>query len=144
MPSACAYRKQGSLLPPDEQHPRLLGLTRAEATADAGAYVARLFPCHVPQFSFSHGEQKVLLQALLGRNDDEITATLDVALSTVKKRWAAVYGCVTEQLPAMLPEAALPYSLLQKRGQEKRRQLLTYLRQHLEELRPSVPRSGAK
>lgn len=138
------YRKQGLTLPPDEQHPRLLGLTREEAAANAGVNIARLFPYHVPRFFLSYGEQRVLLQALLGRNDEEIAASLDVALSTVKKRWAAVYDCVAEQLPEMLPETALSSSPLQKRGHEKRRQLLAYLRQHPEELRPSMPRSGAK
>jgi len=138
------YLKQGLPLPSDEQHPRLLGLTREEAAANPGVNIAKLFPYHVPRFFFSYGEQKVLLQALLGRNDEEIAASLDVALSTVKKRWAAIYDCVAGQLPEMLPEAALPSGLLQKRGHEKRRQFLTYLRQHPEELRPALPRSGVK
>jgi len=137
------YRKQGLPLPSDEQHPCLLGLTREEAAANAGVNIARLFPYHVPRFSFTYGEQKVLLQALLGRNNEEIAASLDVASSTVKKRWAAIYDCVTRQMPEMLPDTALSSSLLQKRGQEKRRQLLTSLRQHPEELRPSLPQSEA-
>ena len=73
----------------------------------------------------------------MDRSDEEIAALLDVTLSTVKKRWASIYDCVAEQQPEALPEAgggAIPAP--QTRGQEKRRHLLSYLRQHPEELRP--------
>lgn len=133
-------RQHGLPLPPSEQHPHLFGFTREEAAANPGAYIAKMFPYHTPRFFFSYGEQKVLLQAMLGRNDEEIAATLDVALSTVKKRWTAMYECVSGQLPEMFAEAT-PVSGLsrQNRGQEKRRHLLAYLRQHPEELRPCTP-----
>jgi hypothetical protein len=132
-----------------DSSPQIVGITREEAATNPGTYVSKLFHSPAPRFFFSYGEQKVLLQALLGRNDEEIAALLDVALSTVKKRWVAIYDCVNDQLPEMLPEMppeAIPPSRLslQKRGQEKRRHLLAYLRQHPEELRPSVPRNGLK
>lgn len=126
-----------------DSSPQVVGITREEATANPGAYVARLFPYSVPRFFFNYGEQKVLLQALVGRNDEDIAVTLDVALSTVKKRWTAMYERVSGQLPEMLPVVGSPAGLpLQKRGQEKRRHLLAYLRQHPEELRPSLTPNG--
>lgn len=123
--------------------PQVVGITREEAAANPGTYVARLFPYSVPRFFFNYGEQKVLLQAIQGRNDEEIADLLGVALSTVKKRWTAIYECVSGHLPEMLPETTLPPDLSgQKRGQEKRRRLLVYLRQHPEELRPVLPETA--
>ena len=115
--------------------PQRVGITREEAAAHPGAYVAKLFPYFAPHFGFSDGEQRVLRQALLGRDDEEIASRLCVGLSTVKKRWVTIYDCVSAQRPEMLPEA-VPAAVQQTRGQEKRRRLLAYLRQHPEELRP--------
>ncbi len=126
-----------TLLALGDQSPYLVGITAEEALANPGSAIARLFPHHRPRCFFSPGEQKVLLQALLDHSDEEIAALLDVTLSTVKKRWANIYDCVAEQQPDLLPEAERSAGLARHtRGQEKRRYLLSYLRQHPEELRP--------
>ena len=58
-----------------------------------------------------------------GRSDDEIAALLDVALSTVKKRWASIYDRVSGQFPEMLPDTSFsPGPFQGGRGQEKRRE----------------------
>lgn len=132
-----ANMEAGSLLSADDQSPCCVGITAEEALASPGSAIAKLFPYHRPSCLFSSGEQKVLLQALLDHSDEEIAALLDVSLSTVKKRWTGIYDCVFEQQPEILPEALWAAGQTQqKRGQEKRRHLLSYLRLHPQELRP--------
>jgi hypothetical protein len=57
---------------------------------------------------------------------------------TVKKRWRAIYQRVSDvDRELLLPVANKPDAT--SRGAERRRHLLHYLRQHLEEIRPSSP-----
>lgn len=126
-----------TLLSAEARSPYGVGITAEEAVASPGSAIARLFPYHQPRYFFNRGEQKVLLHALLDHNDEEIAALLNVALSTVKKRWASIYDSVAEQRPEILPETVSAASLSwPTRGHEKRRHLLSYLRLHPEELRP--------
>jgi hypothetical protein len=57
----------------------------------------------------------------------------------VKARWRTIYDRVGEVASDLLPVAA-DDGASGRRGPEKRRRLLEYLRQHPEELRPSLPR----
>ena len=81
------------------------------------------------------GEQQLLQRALLGETDSEIAALLRLAPDTVKTRWRTIFervaGCAPDLLPSADAGQAAP-----RRGVEKRRLLLRYLRDHPEELRP--------
>lgn len=115
--------------------PALFGLTREEALAAPGSALSLHFLFAEPCFHFTPAQQELLNLALRGRSDTEAANTLDISLSTVKEHWHAVFKRVSGIRPEWLPhEAAMSED--PKRGAEKRRHLLNYLRQHLEELRP--------
>jgi len=111
----------------------LLGLTREEARARPGAYAGRLFAYEPPRLGFGAREQQILQRALLGETDAETAEALHLATDTVKARWRGIYGRVAERAPELLPQGE---GADLKRGAEKRRHLLHYLRHHPEELRP--------
>ena len=80
----------------------------------------------------------MLLRALHSGTDEELAASMDVSLPTVKKMWLSVYRRVAKTLPALGTDDAEPDAST-RRGKEKKRRLLAYLREHLEELRPHAP-----
>lgn len=128
------YHRHRLPLPPPGRRPQRLGITRSEAAAEPGTDIGRIFPCQRPRFFFAQGEQQLLLRALQGETDEEMAAMLHIALPTVKTRWHAIYDRVEARTPDLLPKIGVSQNT---RGGEKRRLLLNYLRQHLEELRPA-------
>jgi len=106
----------------------VLRLTAQEALADPYRRFCALFFPPKPCFHFSSGEQLLLEYALLEFSDDEATSRLHLSVDAVKKRWRAIYRKVDMIAPGLLSEGGS--------GAAKRRSLLHYLRQHLEELRP--------
>jgi DNA-binding NarL/FixJ family response regulator len=115
---------------------RLVGLTKKEAEARPGSYLAGLFVCSPPRFHFSPSEQKLLEHALTGQTCEDLAASLSLSPWTIKKRWQAIYERVTAVDGELLPRTVPEGQAAQSRGEERRRRLLSYLRQHPEELRP--------
>ena len=99
-----------------------------------GSLVSQAFIYTAPCFYFKPHEQELLCHALIGYSDDELADPLGVSLAAVRKRWAAIYERVAAIDPDLLPSAGDG-----TRGAEKRRDLLAYLRDHPEELRPVEP-----
>lgn len=60
----------------------------------------------------------------------------------MKKHWRNVYSRAAHALPQELPVSPAE-DVDVKRGKEKKRHLLEYLRSHMEELRPVLPRGAA-
>lgn len=126
-----------------EAHPRpdpalrpwLVGMTRDEALAEYGSRVSGLFVFTPARFSFTRAEQLVLRQSLAGDTDLEIASHLSISRWTVKKRWQSIYDRVDGIDDHLLPANSRNQER-GARGAERRRHLLAYLRQHLEELRP--------
>jgi hypothetical protein len=118
------------------EQPHLAGLTREAATRQKGSWLGSLFLYQPPRLGFSRSEQQLLLAARDGKTDEELSDSLSVSLSAVKKAWRAIYARVTEQLPELIPSQAFEATLTLDRGKEKKRRLLAYLREHPEELRP--------
>jgi hypothetical protein len=116
-------------------------MTRADALANPGYAVSTLFAYTPPCCRFHAREQILLRHALTGFTDEDLAATLDLSLSTIKKRWRAIYDTAAACIEDLLPPASLAHD--QARGAEKRRRLLDYLRHHPEELRPALPPSAA-
>jgi DNA-binding CsgD family transcriptional regulator len=116
--------------------PRLVGLTKEEALGSPGSYLSSFFVYTPPRFHFNRSEQLLLHHALLGETSEELAASLFISPWTVKKRWHAIYERVADVDRELLlpPVANSPDAT--SRGAERRRHLLHYLRQHLEELRP--------
>jgi DNA-binding CsgD family transcriptional regulator len=97
-----------------------------------------LFHPESPRFFFTPAEQRVLLQAVLGASDRRIAAELDLSTETIRTVWDSVYTRVSRTSATLLSGASGEFGDVTSgaRGTEKRRELLEYLRQHMEELRP--------
>jgi hypothetical protein len=122
------------------QRPCLLGLTKQEALAHPGANIAGLFIYTAPRFHFSRSQRVLLQHALMGETCEKLATSLFVSPWTVKKRWHAIYDRVVDVDNELLPPPIAYGPRASSRGAERRRHLLNYLRQHLEELRPYKPR----
>jgi len=147
-------RSGGALLAPDGSYcdrtdvslrevlggPHFLGMTRDLALQRFGTWIGMLFHHQVPQFGFRPSEQRLLLAALRGGTDEELSAELGVSLSGVKKTWLAVYERAAARLPRVLGADSRGREATE-RGKEKKARLLTYLREHPEELRPASPQA---
>jgi DNA-binding CsgD family transcriptional regulator len=118
--------------------PHIVGLTRQLAMARFGTWIGSLFAYQPPQFGFRPSEQRLLLAALQGGTDEDITETLKISLSAVKKTWRSIYDRVTSISPGLIPDK-VPEESSSERGKEKKHRMLAYLREHLEELRPTAP-----
>ena len=125
----------------DVVHPKLYGVTAAEAAESAGTLVSTIFKYEPPRFFFRPNEQELLIEALVGETDEMLAMSLGVAVVTVRKRWDAIYDRVADVLPDMLQSPKSTDGAA--RGTEKKRQLLSYLRQHPEELRPCENLAGS-
>jgi hypothetical protein len=116
--------------------PHLTGLTRETASRQVGSWIGTLFNYRPPRLGFSRSEQRLLWAAIHGRTDEELSDALCISQSAVKKTWRAIYARVTDRMPGLIPNQLSEEALTQDRGKEKKRRLLTYLREHPEELRP--------
>ena len=121
---------------PFPDRPRLYGIDREEGracggTQTAGTQTSVLFRSQRPCFGFKPLEQELLLWAMMDLTDEELAERLTLATVTIKKRWQSIYERVALMEPALLGDISEA-----KRGAEKKRRLLGYLRHHMEELRP--------
>jgi hypothetical protein len=140
-PAAGRYEKSFKQTPEEiVRKPHLVGVTRnMELERDekwTTSWVGTLFDYHSPMCGFSPSEQRMLLMALGGGTDDELSEELDVSIPTVKKMWLSVYRRVDQNLPEVNPNHPQLEVDMTQRGKEKKRHLLIYLRKHPEELRP--------
>jgi hypothetical protein len=117
--------------------PHLVGMTRDLARARQSDWVDALFHYRPPKVGFSRAEQLLLLTELRNEagTDQELAAALSVSMPTIKKMWLSIYRRAAG-LPELTPDGGEPGHEPARRGKEKRRRLLAYLRDHPEELRP--------
>lgn len=142
-PVSDAYEKSFSTDPSEIiKNPHILGTSREAELNNreswSATWVGSLFDYHPPRCGFRPSEQRMLLMALGGGTDDELSEELGISIPTVKKMWLSVYRRVDQILPELIPGHAQPEVELTQRGKEKKRHLLNYLRKHPEELRPVV------
>jgi hypothetical protein len=120
--------------------PHVVGVRRKEllerADLSAASWVSRLFDYHPPLLGFNRSEQRVLAAALMGATDEHLSQTLETSIPAIKKTWASIYRRVADHMPELVPDAFQSDAGGAPRGREKRRELLAYLREHPEELRP--------
>jgi hypothetical protein len=120
----------------------LFGITGEEALENTGSVTAPVFLYSPPRFPFTQGARKLLAQALEGATDAGLAKSLNISLPAVKMRWRAIYHQVESVAPELFPTDASHVSQ-HRRGREKRRCIVEYVRNHPEELRPfSVFRQG--
>lgn len=117
--------------------PHYAGLTREVALARLGSWVGVLFLHESPRFGFRPSEQRLLLTALRGGTDQELSDDLAISLSAVKKTWLSIYDRVSGHLPGFSSNHDAMGRT--ERGKEKKQRLLNDLRDHPEELRPASP-----
>jgi len=115
--------------------PDLHGLSRVEAAQSfPGTPVRDIFHFVPPVLGFSGAERRMLRLAVAELTDEQIAEDIGISAHTLKKLWRSAFERTAEQLPHLfMPEGSGEAGT---RGPEKRRHLLNYLRQHLEELRP--------
>jgi DNA-binding CsgD family transcriptional regulator len=118
------------------REPHVVGITRQIALQQVGSWISSLFHYEPPQFGFSGSEQRLLLSALAGGTDEELSEQIGTSLSTVKKTWLSIYERVAARLPELLPKNSSLEKGTPKRGRDKKQHLIAYLREHREELRP--------
>lgn len=117
--------------PPADRHPYLTGLSRAESLEAEGARVFPIFLNSPARLGFTASQRELLLCALGGETDEELARSLFVSLSAIKKRWFSIYDRVERVDQHLLPVVDEDTG---KRGSERRRYLLNYLREHPEEI----------
>jgi hypothetical protein len=117
-------------LPPNVT-PTLMGIDHQEARTRVGARAAQMIHMSRARFELSDGERQLVLAALDGGRHEDLAHHLCISVGAVKKRWSSVYD-KTHSLYGEL--ADIPDG--EKRGREKKRILLDYMRRHMEELRP--------
>lgn len=74
-----------------------MGMTREIATGQPGSWggwAGMLFLYRQPTLGFSRSEQRLLLSALDGVTDQELSNKLGLSLTTVKKTWRRIYDRV--------------------------------------------------
>jgi hypothetical protein len=133
------FRKNHVPRPESSRRPYLIGLTKQEAVTHPGSNLAGLFVYTTPRFHFNRSHRVLLRHALMGETCEELATSLSISPWTVKKRWHAIYDRVTDVDSEVLPRPIAYGPHATSRGPERRRRLLNYLRQHLEELRPFEP-----
>jgi hypothetical protein len=114
-------------------HRYLVSITRQEALALESSLMSLLFHYREPVCGFTVSERQLLHAALTLQTDVEIASALGISLAAVKKRWITIYDRVAGRIPelrAVISRGGLT------RGPQKRHKLLSYLREHPEELRP--------
>lgn len=122
--------------------PHITGVTRdleLERQSDWGAsWIGAVFDYRPPILGLNPSEQRLLTYALPGVTDEQLAAMLEISIPTVKKKWISIYRRLKDRLPELYPNSLPPDIPVNGRGKEKRRRLLTYLREHPEELRPTL------
>lgn len=120
---------------PPEQKPAFHGLTRVQARMRVpGSVVRGVFEHQPPMFSFSASQRRMLWWTLFDESDEAIMEKLSTSVHGLKKLWRGIYERIEDRMPDFFGEATGADD--GKRGPEKRRQVLAYLRQRPEELRP--------
>ena len=112
------------------------GLNRDGRPEDLGPHWWMFFNPPEPRLGLTEPEKETLERALENETDDDMARSLGISIWTVKKRWQNVYSKVEQVAPALLSAVGNADETGGASGFERRRHLLAYVRQHLEEIRP--------
>src|SRR5687768_6982783 len=117
--------------------PHVVGTTPEVEASRLGSWIGPLFGYRRPRVGFSPCEQRLLTAALPGwRTDEELCRDLNTTVPAVKSTWRTIFTRAASRLPDLFEVTTQVDALSGKRGKERRRLLLAYLRDHPEELRP--------
>lgn len=132
------YYRANPPAPPDERRPYLSGITREEAVEVAGSLMSHFFAYQPRRFGFTADEREVVHYAMMGCTETATADATDNSVNRIKYLWGVLYDKVDAIDPALFASLRGDKAPTNRRGAEKRRLLLAYLRDHPEELR--VPR----
>jgi hypothetical protein len=122
------------------RRPYLAGFTREielqRSKSWSSSWAGAVFEYRAPKCGLSPGQQQMLMKALDGWTDQELSARLGKSLPTIRKMWRSVYERVADHVPELTLQKTEIGKVGTKRGPEKKRHLLGYVREHPEELRP--------
>jgi hypothetical protein len=97
------------------------------------ALAARLYRYQPPVLRLRPAEQNLLIAALAGQTDAELSADLGLSVEAIKKRWISVFARVEQFKPEILSPTD---ERGEGRGPQKRHRVVAWVRSHPEELRP--------
>jgi DNA-binding CsgD family transcriptional regulator len=115
--------------------PHLIAMSRETAVQRIGNWIGYLFVRPTPVLGMRPSEQRLLLEALRGGTDEELSEALGLSLSSVKKTWRSIYSRIELSRTGILPISSEDHEN-GDRGKGKKHRLLNYVREHPEELRP--------
>lgn len=135
---ACAYAEAGPWdTLPEALRPLHFGITRRAALQMLpGTSVRQAFDHYPPRFRLSPSQRQLLWLALFDDSDDALGGRMGVSVHALKKLWRGIYERIEDVTPGFFGDEAGSADEDGKRGPEKRRQVLAYVRQRPEELRP--------
>ena len=116
----------------------LVEISRDDSELPGTSLFRLLFRHTPPELGFRESEQDLLIAARDGATDAELAERLGISVSAVKKRWLNVFHRVELNRPALFGGTGVPAG---ERGPQRRHQVLAYVRDHPEELRPWAPGS---
>jgi DNA-binding CsgD family transcriptional regulator len=118
--------------------PHVLGISREIEVRRPGTWVGTLFEYSPPKIGLSRAEQQLVMAALrnMSSTDQNLADALNVSVPTVKKTWLSIYRRASTCLPRVISNGTPSDFDSAQRGKERKRQILSYVREHPEELRP--------
>lgn len=108
-------------------------VTRESATAAPYSVAASIYRYRSPILRLRPAEQELLIAALKGKTDAELSAELGLSVEAIKKRWLSIFDRVGQYAPEILSPTEIEG---EGRGPQKRHRVVAYIRNHPEELRP--------
>ncbi|HLH31037.1 MAG TPA: hypothetical protein VKY31_07525 [Terriglobia bacterium] len=105
----------------------------ASVLAAPYSVAAALYRYQKPMLRLRPAEQQLLAAALDGKTDSELSSQLGLSLEAVKKRWVSIFDRIDQFKPQILNNAGTDGD---GRGPQKRHRVVSYIRNHPEELRP--------
>jgi DNA-binding CsgD family transcriptional regulator len=116
-----------------ENDSALVVVTPESARSAPYSLANRMYRYQAPILHLRPAEQALLLAALDGKTDAELSTDLGLSVEAIKKRWMSVFARVDEFRPEILTSSDVDNTT---RGPQKRHRVVAYVRAHLEELRP--------
>lgn len=94
---------------------------------------AKIYRYRPPVLHLRPAEQRLLVAALSGKTDAELSTELGLSIEAIKKRWMSIFDRLDEFKPEILSRDGEDSD---GRGPQKRHRVVAYIRTHPEELRP--------
>jgi hypothetical protein len=116
-----------------ESESALVAATRESVLTAPYSVAATLYRYQAPELHLRPAEQNLLVAALAGKTDAELSDELGLSIEAIKKRWMSIFDRVEEFKPEILIRSEADSD---GRGPQKRHRVVAYIRNHPEELRP--------